>query len=285
MPRQDIDFSERLKSTKNVTLTVTRNCNLRCLYCYEPTAQGPRFMSFETAKTAILEYMGAADGFEGVEFDFFGGEPMLAFPLIKETVEWFHTREWTKAHRFFVCTNGTILTDAMRAWLKERKNCIHVGVSLDGTEKAHNINRDGSYRRVSANLPFFLEHWPNQPLKMTISAQTIPFLAESIIDLEERDYLFTANIPFEDIWGTDQEKEALLNEYERQLDILVSYYAARPSLFPVRPILDRKIDFVSRPEWCRRPPTDSSDTVAPGTRWSWSTSTAANTAVTASRLG
>ncbi len=127
MPKK-IFFPDKIEEKKFiVTLTVTRNCNLRCRYCYEPhTHIEKETMDFKLAKEIICRYMEADNGYDKTEFQFFGGEPMLAFPLIKQIVEWFHSRSWNKGHIFFIGTNGTILTKEMRKWLFENRQCVVV---------------------------------------------------------------------------------------------------------------------------------------------------------------
>jgi len=234
MPKIDIfgDLADQEKR-RGITLTITEDCNLRCRYCYEPD-KNPRTMSRETIRDTITHFMAVEDEFDKIEFDFFGGEPMLAFELIRDTVEWFHTQTWPKEHLFFITTNGTVLTDEMKAWLIERKGCVQAGISLDGNKTAHDLNRSNSYDRVRRNLPFFMEHYPTQPVKMTISAETIPYVADSIIELEEMGVPFTANVVFENIWGALEQKAALLETYAQQLDRLVEYYVAHPELYPAR---------------------------------------------------
>jgi uncharacterized protein len=242
MPKIDIfNTVTQARARRVVILTVTEDCNLRCRYCYEPN-KSPRYMSKETAIDAITHYMKADDGFEAVEFDFFGGEPLLAFDVIQDIVDWFHTQGWNKDHLFFISTNSTLLTDEMKNWFVMNKRCVKVGVSLDGNKTAHDINRSDSYDRVKKNLPFIMEHWPDQPAKMTISAETIPYVADSIIELEEIGIPFSANVVFEDIWGDKEQKSQLLELYAQQLDRLVEYYAVRPGLFPARPV-DVKLEF------------------------------------------
>lgn len=245
MPKQDI-FALSGGATRKqiVSLTVTEDCNLRCRYCYEPNKDRDHHMKTAVARQAIAEYMQAEDGFDEVEFDFFGGEPMLAFDLIRELVDWFHNQEWHKRHLFFICTNGTILTPEMQSWLVQNKRCVWVGVSLDGNKAAHDLNRSNSYDRVMQNIPFFMRHWPNQLIKMTISAETIPYVADSIISLEDTHMPFSANIVFEDIWGTPEQKAVLLEMYAQQLDRLVDFYAARTDLLPAR-ILDVRPEYLT----------------------------------------
>lgn len=90
-----------------------------------------------------------------------------------------------------------------------------------------------------------MEHWPFQPVKMTISAETIPFVADSIIELEEMGIPFSANVVFEDIWGAPDQKVALLNVYAQQLDRLVDYYVAHPELVPAR-VVDVRPEYISQ---------------------------------------
>ncbi|MCU0288377.1 MAG: 4Fe-4S cluster-binding domain-containing protein [Acidobacteria bacterium] len=121
-------------------MTVYHGCNLNCRYCYEHQAnKDTDSMDFEVARNVITHFMEADNGFDNNEFQFFGGEPMIVFPLIKKIVDWFHTHSWKKGHIFFICTNGTILTEEMKEWLTQNKQCVAVGISLDGNKTAHDM--------------------------------------------------------------------------------------------------------------------------------------------------
>ncbi len=236
-------------------LNVVRQCNLKCIYCYEPhDGFDEQQMECETAQRLITRYMTREDGHDSVEIQFFGGEPMLAFPLIKNVVEWFLQKEWGKKYIFYICSNGTILTAEMKNWLSKHHKYVVLGYSIDGNKIAHDLGRSNSYDLVRRNLPFITEHWPTQPGKITICAETIPYVAEGIIELEELGLNFTANIVFEDIWGDEERKNKLLEKYREQLLLLVDYYAERPHLEPVGPILTRDLEFIgikkeNKPEW------------------------------------
>lgn len=230
--------NQNKKKTRTISLVLTSGCNLRCTYCYEQhEMRQKKFIDFKVAKEAIKHYLCHDDEYDNVVIDLFGGEPLLAFPLIKKIFNWCQSQKWTKEILFTIGTNGTLLDQEMKDWFTSYKDKIILGLSLDGNRKAHNINRSNSYDLVYPHLEFFKKNWPDQPAKMTISAETIPYLAESIIELEQMEFNFTANLPFENIWGNPLKKDTLLKEYNKQLDILISYYIENSHLYPVYPLL------------------------------------------------
>ncbi len=244
MPALDFKEQKGQKIKKfTIILTITRLCNLKCRYCYEnKPIPPPYFMSLKTAKEVLKENLNSEGlkkkGYSHIEIQFFGGEPFLAFETIKRIVEWVKSQSWKMKYVFFIGTNGTILTEEMKGWLKKNKEIVKVGFSLDGTREAHNINRDNSYDDLRKNMSFFLTHWPHQPAKMTITAETIPYLAESVIELERMGINFTANLVFEDIWGEGEKRKSLLKELENQLERLVDFYKEHPELYPPYPLLN-----------------------------------------------
>ncbi|MCP4152610.1 MAG: radical SAM protein [bacterium] len=252
MPIKNIDNLNKAPENhkaRTLSLIVTKNCNLKCSYCYEKEKlRSTKIMDLSIAKEKITYYMEKEDGYNQIIIDLFGGEPMLGFDFIRDIVTWFQSRNWKKCHTFMIGTNGTIFTDEMTDWLLKNKRHIVLALSLDGTKKAHDLTRDNSYDLVKKNLPFIKSNWPNQPAKMTISAETIPYVAESVIELEDMEMFFTANIGFEDLWGNDNEKAILLKEYERQLMQLVDYYAARPNLYPVSPLMTAVPEYLGIPK-------------------------------------
>ena len=221
----------------SLSMIVTDSCNLDCSYCYEKKSERKKgVMNISVAKEVITYYTDRDDGFDKVSIEFFGGEPLLAFSLIKEIVEWFFSRSWKKKVFFALVTNGTILTEEMKEWFLKHKKHMTVSFTIDGCKKAHDINRCNSYDKVKSNLPFFLENWPTQPSKMSINEKTIPYIAESVIHLEELGINFHGGPILENIWGDTEQKKELLKTYEDQLAILVDYYIERPHLFPPQPL-------------------------------------------------
>lgn len=227
------------KKIHTLTLVITRNCNLRCSYCYEKhyREKNVNFIDAEKAKIAISGILDSDEEFDMASIDLFGGEPLLAFSIIKEIFEWCQSRNWKKPYRFLVGTNATLLNEEMKEFFAENHEFFALSFSVDGNRTAHNISRDNSYDLIYPHFDFFKENWPEQPAKMTVCAETIPYVADSVIDLEEKGMNFTANIAFENFWGSHKEKEELLNIYEAQLERLVQYYIDNSQLYPVYPML------------------------------------------------
>lgn len=225
------------KKRLSLTLIVTDECNLNCSYCYENCKERKKGkMDLAVAKEAITYYMEREDVHKDVAIDFFGGEPLLAFPLIKEIVEWFLSRFWKKNAYFSLVTNGTVMTEEIKTWLSKYSYILIVAFTIDGCKKAHDINRCNSYESVLLNIPFFKKYWPYQPTKFTINDKTIQYIAESVMYLEQLEIDFNGGIVLENIWGDAEQKKRLLKMYERQLAILVDFYEKKPDLYPPAPL-------------------------------------------------
>lgn len=211
----------------NLTLLVTEDCNLRCRYCFEENKR-PTRMSFEVAKVIIDKYLMRDEGPAAVSIDFCGGEPLLAFELIKKIFEYTITSgPWNNKFRFSLGTNGTIMTEEMKKWFIKYP-CFQMSISLDGTKEVHDYNRSGSYDTLIKNIAFFRQY--NQTVKMTISSFTIPRLADCVIHIHELGMKPEANVVFEDVWGNAEKKSKLLDIYTRELDKLVKFYLQNPEL-------------------------------------------------------
>jgi radical SAM protein with 4Fe4S-binding SPASM domain len=252
MPKTLIrDVSKRRKDRQEFFLSIvpTSNCNIQCAYCFEKhELRDKQIMDVSIAKEAIRNYM-EKDGYDYINIDFFGGEPFIAFDFIRDVVDWFHSQTWDKEHVFQIGTNGTILNEEIKEWLYKNRRCVKVGFSIDGTKIAHNLCRSNSYDLLIKNIPFYKKYWPNQPAKMTICAETIPYVADGVIELEEMDLLFTANMAFEDHWGDEVNKEKLLDIYEEQLTRLVDYYNQHSHLYPVSPLLTSIPEYLGIPNY------------------------------------
>lgn len=144
---------------KAMCLHLAHDCNLRCGYCF---AGGGAFagkrelMSADTARAAIDFLIDVSGTRRNLEIDFFGGEPLLNFDVLKSTVA--YARGLEAAHgknfRFTVTTNAYHVTDEMKEYLNANMN--NIVVSIDGRPHVHDAVRKtaggkGSYSRVVAN--------------------------------------------------------------------------------------------------------------------------------------
>lgn len=152
---------------KTIMLLVTYGCNLNCTYCYEPKKNQKR-MTLEGAKQYVSGLVhNLAPSYDEFEVQLMGGEPMMAFPLIKDLSEWIWQETWPlPIKQVFAPTNGTILNTEMRDWLTKHKEKICLGLSFDGTRLMQNFNRSQSSARV--DLAFFAKNWLDQSVKMTV---------------------------------------------------------------------------------------------------------------------
>lgn len=213
-----------MKKRKIITLTLTRACNLHCSYCFENYKSKERMNMDMIAR--ILDDMLNDDTFDEYEIDLFGGEPFLEFGLIKDTFEYVKNHYPEKPVVFCATTNGTLVHGEIQEYLKARKEHIICALSLDGTKRMHDINRCNSFDAI--DLDFFAKTWPTQPMKMTVSAETLPYLAEGIVFMHENGYAFTSNLAFDIDWS-DERNVGIL---EGQLKELIDYYLAHPDIEP-----------------------------------------------------
>ena len=210
---------------KIVTITLTQNCNLSCTYCYEHN-KSQKTLSFDIAKKIIDTELRNLHQNEILEFDLFGGEPFLEFELLKKITEYICEKKGNKKCRIFATTNGTLVHNEMQDWLKQHSNCFTCGLSLDGTREMHNLNRSDSYDDIDLN--FFKELYPEQDVKMTISQETLPYLADGVIDLHNKGFLVSCNLAYQIDWSAEENVDIL----NRELHKLIDYYLSNPNIEP-----------------------------------------------------
>ncbi|HAG69395.1 MAG TPA: thioether cross-link-forming SCIFF peptide maturase [Lachnospiraceae bacterium] len=156
------DLKKRSPVVKALCLLVSHSCNLSCDYCF--AAQG-RFkgksglMSFETGRRALDFLVENSGTRKNLEVDFFGGEPLLNFEVIKRLVEYARSieKDAGKNFRFTLTTNGIGLNDEVMEWAN--RECYNVVLSLDGRREVNDRFRvdqsgQGSYDRI---VPKFQE--------------------------------------------------------------------------------------------------------------------------------
>ena len=147
------DFKNRNTVVKALCLHVAHTCNLNCSYCFAAQGryQGDRaLMSFEVGKRAMDFLIENSGTRRNLEVDFFGGEPLMNFDVVKQLVA--YCREQEKIHnknfRFTMTTNGMLIDDDVIDFCN--KECHNVVLSLDGRKEIHDrLRKDyagrGSY--------------------------------------------------------------------------------------------------------------------------------------------
>ena len=133
------------RCVNDITLQVTRNCNLRCRYCLFANNNGIERghenvnMTWSIAKKSVDFLYDHSKDVRKLTIAFYGGEPMLNFPLIKKVVEYGNALFFTKDITYRMTVNGTILTDEMINFIV--KNDFYVAISFDGPKEIQNKHR------------------------------------------------------------------------------------------------------------------------------------------------
>jgi uncharacterized protein len=158
-------FKDRKTVVKALCLHIAHDCNLACKYCFaeEGEYHGRReLMSFEVGKKA-LDFLIANSGERvNLEVDFFGGEPLMNWDVVKQLVKYGREQEKThnKKFRFTLTTNGVLLNDEVMEFCnKEMSNVV---LSIDGRKEVHDRMRPfrkgaGSYDLIVPKFQKFAE--------------------------------------------------------------------------------------------------------------------------------
>jgi len=147
------DYKNNSKVIKALCLHVAHTCNLNCSYCFASQGkyQGDRaLMTFDVGKQAFDFLIANSGTRKNLEVDFFGGEPMMNFDVVKELVAYARSieKEHNKNFRFTFTTNGVLLDEDVMDFLN--KEMVNVVLSLDGRKEVNdhfrkNYAGEGSY--------------------------------------------------------------------------------------------------------------------------------------------
>ncbi len=172
-----------LNRLEMIQLEVTERCNLRCAYCvYNPhftekRNYGTRDMSQETAFKAI-DHLARSSRFQKrVALIFYGGEPLLCFPLIKSCVQYARSVMPKKDLSFSITTNATLITPSIASFFSEEGFGVHV--SIDGPEYIHDkyrrdANGVGSFQRTISGLRMLFDAYGDKKDNITLSMVYAP---------------------------------------------------------------------------------------------------------------
>jgi len=159
------DFKKRKTVVKALCLHIAHDCNLACQYCFaeEGEYHGRRaLMSFEVGRKALDFLIENSGSRRNLEVDFFGGEPLMNWNVVKQLVEYGRSKEeqYNKKFRFTITTNGVLLNDEIMEFCNREMG--NVVLSLDGRESVNDRmrpfrNGTGSYSLIVPKFQKFAE--------------------------------------------------------------------------------------------------------------------------------
>lgn len=190
-------FEKRQTVVKALCLHVAHDCNLACKYCFasEGEYHGDRsLMSLEIGIKAIDFLVANSGNRRNLEIDFFGGEPMMNFEMVKEVVHYAKSIEKAndKNFRFTLTTNGVLLDDDNMAFMN--KYMYNVVLSVDGRKEVHDFmrpapNGKGSYDLIMKKFKKFADsrNQKNYYVRGTFTHHNLDF-AEDVLHLADEGF-------------------------------------------------------------------------------------------------
>jgi len=150
---------------KALCLHIAHTCNLNCSYCFASQGKyhGERaVMSYEVGKRALDFLIENSGTRRNLEVDFFGGEPLMNFQVVKDLVAYARSieKEKGKNFRFTLTTNGVLVDDDVIQWAN--RECSNVVLSLDGRKEIHDRFRvdyagNGSWEKIVPKFQKFVQ--------------------------------------------------------------------------------------------------------------------------------
>ena len=228
-------FLSRKPVVKAMCLHMAHDCNLKCRYCFagQGDFNGPKgLMSLEVGKKA-LDYLIANSGSRrNLEVDFFGGEPLLNFEVVKQLVDYGNqeAQKHNKLFRFTITTNGVLLDDEKIEYINA--NMHNVVLSLDGRKEINDkmrltLNDKGSYDVIVPKFQKLVSERPKDKfyyIRGTFTRHSMDFgkdvlhfrdlgfeltSMEPVVDHNENEYALTP----EDIETVNAEYERFAKDY------------------------------------------------------------------------
>lgn len=147
---------------KALCINIAHDCNLRCQYCFAGQGgygQWRMLMSFDVARRAVDFLIAHSGPREHCELDFFGGEPLMNWHVVQQTIDYVHKQE--KKHgkkiKMSLTTNGLLLDKEKVKYLTD--NHISLILSLDGRKEMHDrmrpgVHGEGTYDEIVKNLQY-----------------------------------------------------------------------------------------------------------------------------------
>ena len=220
---------------KALCLHIAHTCNLNCSYCFASQGKynGDRaVMSFEVGKQALDFLVAHSGNRRNLEVDFFGGEPLMNFQVVKDLVAYARSieKEHNKNFRFTLTTNGMLVDDDVIEFAN--RECHNVVLSLDGRKEIHDRYRvdyagKGSWERIVPKFQKFVEArgGKNYYMRGTFTHANPDFLndIQQMLDLGFTELSMEPVVcaPGDPSELTEADKSIVMEQYEKLAELML----------------------------------------------------------------
>ena len=222
---------------KALCINIAHDCNLRCQYCFAGQGgygQWRMLMSFDVARRAVDFLIAHSGPREHCELDFFGGEPLMNWHVVQQTIDYVHKQE--KKHgkkiKMSLTTNGLLLDQEKVKYLTD--NHISLILSLDGRKEMHDrmrpgVHGEGTYDEIVKNLQYCVANRKGEEyyVRGTFTRYNMDFTTD-VIDMIDKGF---PAVSMEPVVGEDTAdysiKEEDLPRVKAEYDRLAKLFIAR----------------------------------------------------------
>ena len=222
---------------KALCINIAHDCNLRCQYCFAGQGgygQWRMLMSFDVARRAVDFLIAHSGPREPCELDFFGGEPLMNWHVVQQTIDYVHKQE--KKHgkkiKMSLTTNGLLLDKEKVKYLTD--NHISLILSLDGRKEMHDrmrpgVHGEGTYDEIVKNLQYCVANRKGEEyyVRGTFTRYNMDFTTD-VIDMIDKGF---PAVSMEPVVGEDTAdysiKEEDLPRVKAEYDRLAKLFIAR----------------------------------------------------------
>lgn len=222
---------------KALCINIAHDCNLRCQYCFAGQGgygQWRMLMSFDVARRAVDFLIAHSGPREHCELDFFGGEPLMNWHVVQQTIDYVHKQE--KKHgkkiKMSLTTNGLLLDKEKVKYLTD--NHISLILSLDGRKEMHDrmrpgVHGEGTYDEIVKNLQYCVANRKGEEyyVRGTFTRYNMDFTTD-VIDMIDKGF---PAVSMEPVVGEDTAdysiKEEDLPRVKAEYDRLAKLFIAR----------------------------------------------------------
>ena len=215
------------RTLRALCLNITSNCNLKCSYCFADSEQKSD-MTIETAKKALNFLLTNSDPDSTLQIDFFGGEPLLNFDLIKQFIP--YANSFKREIKFTLTTNATLLNQDIVSFLNSEK--VSLIISLDGDKKTNDLHRknhngESEWQSVMTNIQHLISsrNGSDYYVRGTFTPESLNIKDTALFYTDNQIYRFSlenAKGSSENCWAiSGNDTERIKKEYEQLADFIL----------------------------------------------------------------